>query len=54
MAKSPATYNRILKEFTKINDKQPDERKLPIDVRRKLAKSLADSNIKVKDIKVLS
>ena len=52
MAKSPVTYNRILKEFTKINDKQPDERKLPIDVRRKLAKSLADSGeLKVKDIK---
>ena len=34
MPKKTSTYNRILKEFTKINNKLPEERKLSIKQRR--------------------
>lgn len=39
MPKKPSTYNRILKEFTKINNKLPEERKLSIQQRRELIKT---------------
>lgn len=38
MAKKTTTYNRLLKEFTKINNKLPEERKLSIKQRRKIIK----------------
>jgi hypothetical protein len=38
MAKKTTTYNRILKEFTKINNKLPEDRKLSIKERRKIIK----------------
>jgi hypothetical protein len=38
MAKKTTTYNRILKEFTKINNKLPEDRKLSIKQRRKIIK----------------
>ena len=34
MPKKTSTYNRILKEFTKINNKLPEDRKLSIKERR--------------------
>jgi hypothetical protein len=36
--KRSTTYHRILKEFTKINDKLPEERKLSIQERRRIIK----------------
>jgi len=36
--KKTSTYNRILKEFTKINNSLPEERKLSIKERRKIIK----------------
>jgi hypothetical protein len=38
MAKKTTTYNRILKEFTKINNSLPEDRKLSIKERRKIIK----------------
>jgi hypothetical protein len=38
MAKKTTTYNRLLKEFTKVNNKLPEERKLSIKQRRKIIK----------------
>ena len=38
MAKKTTTYNRLLKEFTKVNNKLPEERKLSIKERRKIIK----------------
>jgi hypothetical protein len=38
MAKKTTTYNRILKEFTKLNNSLPEERKLSIKERRKIIK----------------
>lgn len=38
MAKKTTTYNRILKEFTKLNNKLPEDRKLSIKERRKIIK----------------
>jgi len=38
MPKKTSTYNRLLKEFTKINNKLPEERKLSIKERRKIIK----------------
>ena len=38
MPKKTTTYNRILKEFTKINNKLPEERKLSIKQRRNIIK----------------
>jgi len=40
MPKKTTTYNRILKEFTKINNKLPEERKLSIKQRRNLIKEV--------------
>lgn len=36
--KQTTTYNRILKEFTKLNSKLPEDRKLSIQERRKIIK----------------
>jgi hypothetical protein len=36
--KKPTLYNKILKEFTKVNDKLPEDRKLSVRERRKLIK----------------
>jgi hypothetical protein len=36
--RKPTTYNRILKEFTKVNNKLPEDRKLSIQERRKIIK----------------
>ena len=36
MPKKTSTYNRILKQFTKINNKLPEDRKLSIKERRKI------------------
>lgn len=36
--KRSTTYHKVLKEFTKINDKLPEERKLSIQERRKIIK----------------
>ena len=38
MAKKTTTYNRLLKEFTKVNNKLPEERKLSIKQRREIIK----------------
>ena len=38
MAKKTTTYNMLLKEFTKINNSLPEERKLSIKERRKIIK----------------
>jgi len=38
MARKPTTYNRILKEFTKINNKLPEENKLSLKLRREIIK----------------
>ena len=38
MAKKTTTYNRILKEFTKLNNSLPEDRKLSIKERRKIIK----------------
>jgi hypothetical protein len=38
MAKKTTTYNRILKEFTKVNNTLPEDRKLSIKERRKIIK----------------
>ena len=38
MAKKITTYNRILKEFTKVNNSLPEDRKLSIRERRKIIK----------------
>jgi hypothetical protein len=38
MAKKTNIYNRILKEFTKVNNQLPEERKLSIKERRKIIK----------------
>jgi hypothetical protein len=40
MPKKTTTYNRILKEFTKINNKLPEEHKLSIKQRRELIKNV--------------
>ena len=41
MAKrKPTTYNRILKEFTKLNNKLPEENKLSIKLRREIIKKV--------------
>ena len=39
MPKKPTTYNRILKEFTKLNNKLPEDRKLSIKQRREIIKN---------------
>jgi hypothetical protein len=57
--KKPSTYNKILKQFTKINNKLPADRKLSISERRKAIKELIAPKfkgvpaykIKIKDIK---
>ena len=57
--KQTTTYNRILKEFTKLNNKLPEDRKLSIQERRKIIKEqflprygkLPAYKIKVKQIK---
>lgn len=38
MPRKVSTYNRLLKEFTKLNNKLPEERKLSIKQRRKIIK----------------
>lgn len=38
MPRKVSTYNRLLKEFTKLNNKLPEERKLSIKERRKIIK----------------
>jgi hypothetical protein len=38
MARKPTTYNRILKEFTKLNNKLPEENKLSLKLRREIIK----------------
>jgi hypothetical protein len=56
-----STYNKILKQVTKINNKLPEDRKLSIKERRKLIKLKILPNykdvpaykVKVKDLKVL-
>jgi hypothetical protein len=48
MAKKTTTYNRLLKEFTKINNKLPEERKLSIKQRREIIKK--DLLPKYKDV----
>jgi hypothetical protein len=41
MAKrKPTTYNRILKEFTKLNNKLPEENKLSLKLRREIIKKV--------------
>jgi hypothetical protein len=59
--KKTTLYNRILKEFTKLNNKLPEDRKLSIQERRKIIKEkllpkykkekIAPSRIRVKDLK---
>ena len=57
--KKISIYNRVLKEFTKINDKLPEERKLSIKDRRKIIKEqilpqftdVPNYKLKVKQIK---
>jgi hypothetical protein len=60
MAKrNQTTYNRILKEFTKLNNKLPEDRKLSIQERRKIIrdkilpryKNVPAYKIKVKQLK---
>jgi hypothetical protein len=59
LKRKPTTYNRILKEFTKINNKLPEDRKLSIKDRRKIIreellpkfKGLPKSKIRVTAIK---
>lgn len=59
LKRKPTTYNRILKEFTKINNKLPEDRKLSIKDRRKIIredllpkfKELPKSKIRVTAIK---
>jgi hypothetical protein len=46
MAKKTTTYNRILKEFTKINNSLPEDRKLSIKERRKIIKEQVLPNYK--------
>jgi hypothetical protein len=36
--RKPTTYNRILKEFTKLNNKLPEENKLSLKLRREIIK----------------
>ena len=48
MAKKTTTYNRLLKEFTKVNNKLPEERKLSIKQRREIIKT--DLLPKYKDV----
>lgn len=56
-----STYNKILKQFTKINDKLPEERKLSIKERRKIIKEqilpryrgVPHYKVKVKEVKTL-
>jgi hypothetical protein len=57
--KRTTTYNRLLKEFTKINNKLPEDRKLSIKERRKIIKekllprykNVPHYKLRVKDIK---
>jgi hypothetical protein len=57
--KKITTYNRILKEFTRLNNKLPEDRKLSIKERRKIIKEeiypkykeVPKSKIRVRDIK---
>ena len=57
--KKITTYNRILKEFTKLNNKLPEDRKLSIKERRKIIKEelypkfkeVPKSKIRVREIK---
>ena len=59
MPKKTTTYNKILKEFTKINNKLPEDRKLSIKERRKIIKErilpkykgVPKSKIRVREIK---
>jgi hypothetical protein len=59
MPKKTSTYNRILKEFTKINNKLPEERKLSIKQRRTIIreqllpkfKDLPQYKLRIKPIK---
>lgn len=52
-------YNRILKEFTKINNQLPEDRRLPLAVRRKIIsdsiypalRGVAPSRLRVRDIR---
>jgi hypothetical protein len=38
--RKPTTYNRILKEFTKLNNKLPEENKLSLKLRREIIKKV--------------
>ena len=38
--RKPSKYNRILKEFTKLNNKLPEENKLSIKLRREIIKKI--------------
>ena len=57
--RKPSLYNKLLKQFTKINDKLPEDRKLSISERRKIIREqlkpqfegIAISKVRVKDIK---
>jgi len=57
--KKPSTYNRLFKEFTKINSKLPEDRKLSIKERRKFVreellpqyKDVPSYKLRVKQIK---
>lgn len=59
MPKKSSTYNRILKEFTKLNNKLPEDRKLSIKERRRIIreqilpkfKDLPQYKLRVKAIK---
>jgi hypothetical protein len=59
LAKKITTYHKILKEFTKINNKLPEDRKLSIKDRRAIIKEsllpkfkgVAKSKIRIRDIK---
>ena len=57
--KGAKVYNRLLKEFSKINNKLPEDRKLSLQTRRKIIsdslypafKNTAPSRIRVKDVR---
>jgi hypothetical protein len=57
--RKPSLYNKLLKQFTKINDKLPEDRKLSISERRRIIreelkpkfKDTPISKVRVKDIK---
>lgn len=58
-SRKPTLYNRLLKQFTAINNKLPEERKLSISERRKIIKeslipkfkNVPDYKLRVKSIK---